>query len=63
MTDEKQPEKAWAIADRNITSYWEARVKALKGEGDAHAEVCLDMVNKWLDYRLNHGPDDLSAKL
>jgi hypothetical protein len=54
------PGNCWEIADRNLRHYQEALKAALRGEGKANPEVCRDMLDKWLEYRHSHGPDDES---
>lgn len=49
----------WEQADKKIKHYAEQLALALKGEGKAHPDICRDMIDKWLDYRLSHSPDDV----
>jgi hypothetical protein len=61
--DQKPRERAWDLADRKIRRYQEAIRKAERGEGRANPQVCREQIDRWLDYRSNHGPNDERAEL
>jgi hypothetical protein len=51
-------ERCWDTADRNIVSYRRAIDRAaLIGEDRPQ---CRAMIDKWLEYRVAHGPEDRS---
>lgn len=50
--------RCWAIADENIRRYKAALDAALRGEGKANPMICREMIDKWLEYRQAHGPND-----
>lgn len=59
---EKTRERAWDVADRNIAKYRRAIERAKLG-GKPNIAVCQAQLDRWLEYRSSHGPDDLSAEL
>lgn len=63
MPDQKPRERAWDLADRTIAGLKDAIDRAERGEGNANPAVCRDMIDRWLDYRSSHGPNDLRAEL
>lgn len=50
--------RCWDIADENIARFKASLDKALRGEGKANPAICREMIDKWLEYRHAHGPDD-----
>lgn len=63
MAKTTERERAWDLADRKIAYLKDRLDRAERGEGRANPAVCRDMIDRWLDYRSNHGPDDLQAEL
>jgi hypothetical protein len=51
----------WDIADKNILQYKTSLDRALRGVGKANPEICRDMIDKWLEYRHDHGASDRAA--
>lgn len=52
------PKNAWEFADQKIREL-RAKIKiAEAGDYDGNVAVMRDMLDKWLEYRQNHGPDD-----
>lgn len=49
---------AWEFADQKIREL-RAKIKlAEDGDYDGNVDVMRDMLDKWLEYRQQHGPDD-----
>jgi hypothetical protein len=48
----------WKTADRNIRRYLAALQRAEMGQGKANPQICREMIDKWLEYRASHGPND-----
>lgn len=59
---EREQPRAWDVADRNIRRYLQGIERAKLG-GKANIAVCREKIDKWLEYRRQHGPDDRSAEL
>ncbi|HEY4451040.1 MAG TPA: hypothetical protein VGN13_05550 [Solirubrobacteraceae bacterium] len=55
-------ETAWEVADRNIRRYQRSIERALLG-GKANISICREMIDRWLEYRQRHAPDDERAEL
>jgi hypothetical protein len=49
--------RCWDIAHKNIRHFQTALAN-----GTGHPKVCREMIDKWLEYRHGHGPED-EAKL
>jgi hypothetical protein len=50
--------RCWDVADRNIRRIKAALDAAVRGEGTANPAICRENIDKWLEYRQAHGPDD-----
>lgn len=50
-------------ADRNIADYQQAINEARAGSGTADIQICKDQIDRWLDYRNQHTPDERTADL
>jgi len=61
VTAEHPKETAWQVAGRNICRYQQAIERAKLG-GKANVAVCRAQIDKWLEYRQQHGRDEPRAR-
>jgi hypothetical protein len=56
---DKKPELCWDLADREIARYRREIALAEKGFSSSNVDVCHAQIDKWLEYRFEHGPEEV----